>query len=241
MVEPATIGLPKSSATVIWKVWDPALGMAEIGPMIDGIHVAALAEMNLGSGYRFVGIDISQTALGTARSRGNVQRTFVHGTVLELPLASGTFDAAFSFGVAAYTADPEGSFAELCRVVKPNGLVGIWVYPKPRGLAGSLLNTIRATYRRTGPFFTNRIADLLVPFLPLLPTRSKVTLRNSTWKECRELGLVNIAPKRLVFPDTAEIHAWFARRDVRVVTVDEENPVTIWGRVPANTERTDGP
>jgi hypothetical protein len=131
--------------------------------------------------------------------------------------------------VLAYTASPEGSFAELCRVTRPGGLVGVWVYPRPRGLSGLLLRCTRGVCGLLGPWLQRRVADLIVPLLGLLPARSGLSLRNASWAECREVVLVNIAPARLAFPEPSEVRGWFTRHGVRVVDEDRAAPVTLWG------------
>jgi len=74
------------------------------------------------------------------------------------------------------------------------------------------------------------IADCIVPFLGLLPTRSKMSLANASWRQCREVVLVNIAPSQLYFPQEAEIEGWFAKNDVETVWRDDKAPVTLWGK-----------
>ena len=140
------------------------------------------------------------------------------------------YDIVFSFGVIAYTKDPEQSFSELCRICKPGGRVGIWIYPEPLGYKKFLFNFTKVICHYVGPFVTNRIADFIVPFLGLLPTRSKMNLANSSWKECREVILVNIAPERLAFFKRDIILSWFNKYKVQIEYEDRENPITLWGR-----------
>lgn len=70
----------------------------------------------------------------------------VWGNILQLPVATGTFDLAICTGVIHHTPDPERAFSECCRVVKPGGLF----YMKVRNLwspYGVLFHTYGAFLR----------------------------------------------------------------------------------------------
>jgi SAM-dependent methyltransferase len=70
----------------------------------------------------------------------------VWGNILQLPVATDTFDVAICTGVIHHTPDPEKAFSECCRVVKPGGLF----YMKVRNLwspYGVLFHTYGAFLR----------------------------------------------------------------------------------------------
>lgn len=48
--------------------------------------------------------------------------------ILELPFENYFFDIIFSDGVIHHTGDAKGAFIELCRCLKPGGLIGIYIY-----------------------------------------------------------------------------------------------------------------
>ena len=148
-----------------------------------------------------------------------------------LPLADDALDAALSFGVIAYTEDPEKALREIVRVVRPGGLVGLWVAPSRRDLLGRAFSLVRATCRALGPRATSLLADAIVPLLSLLPTRSGVSLRNATWRQCREVVLVNIAPPTLWLPELEEVRRLVTDAGLVDLREDAAHPVTIWARV----------
>lgn len=197
----------------------------------DGVHLAVLAEHG-GRQCEATGVDLSQAALDAAKARVAGDWRALRADVADMPLGEGTFDAAFAFGVLAYTEDPAHSFAELCRVVAPGGLIGVWFAPRRRGPLGWAFSAVRGLCRRLGPFLTRRVADLLVPILPLLPTRSKVSLANATWRQCREVVLVNIAPRTLHLLGEAEVERLFGSNGLSITWRDARNPITVWGRKP---------
>lgn len=195
----------------------------------DGVHLKVLEEINKTT-KKVYGIDISISALNLSRQHFEVSPNLVHGSIDELPFADSFFDTVFSFGVIAYTNNPKNTFRELVRVLKPNGQMGVWIYPKQEGIGGIAFSWVRKFCHLTGKTGTNLLANLIVPFLAWLPTRSKVSLSNSSWKACKEVVLVNIAPSQLFFPTQQEVEAWFSEFDLEIISSDMKNPITIWAK-----------
>jgi demethylmenaquinone methyltransferase/2-methoxy-6-polyprenyl-1,4-benzoquinol methylase len=84
------------------------------------------------AGASVVGLDFSEQMLERAR-RKDAEVEWVQGDLLELPFEDESFDAAtVGFGVRN-VADLEGALAELRRVLRPGGRVGILEITKPRG------------------------------------------------------------------------------------------------------------
>ncbi len=197
----------------------------------DGVHIdAILNKSKLPEGSLVIGIDLVKSALDSSRQRGRTDCAFVQGDICKLPFRDGQFDIIYSFGVLAYTDTPFNSFSELCRVTRSGGYIGIWIYPKRGGLSGFLFSLVRRVCRASGPIGCRLIADCIVPFLSLLPTRSKITLANANWRQCREVVLVNIAPDQLQFPDLAEVENWFNSNDTVIFSRDDSEPITLWGK-----------
>lgn len=197
----------------------------------DGMHAFALELGGYFDEHKYVGLDISIEALRIAKGRlADKSHVFVQGDVGQLPFVDQSFDVVFSYGVLAYTESPEKSFKELLRVLKPGGLVGVWMYPKTRSLGFRLFSMVRKICKVTGKGGTNLIANCIVPFLGLLPTSSHLSLRNATWKQCREIVLVNIAPTHLQFFEFKEIQKWFNNEGIEITDEDYETPIAIWGR-----------
>ena len=169
------------------------------------------------------------SALLASQKRGRRRWTFIQGDVGKLPFKDTQFDVVFSFGVLAYTEYPFLSFTELCRITRPGGYIGIWVYPKIGGLGGVLLAFVRKICHLTGSIGCRLIADVIVPFLGFLPTRSKLSLANASWRQCREVVLVNIALSQLYYPEPSEVEDWFVKNNVKIISRDDTAPITLWG------------
>lgn len=143
--------------------------------------------------------------------------------------ANESFDAVFSYGVLNYTDRPGDSFRELIRVLKKGGLLGIFVSNREGGALGFLYNAVRWICRITGEPGTRLIANALVPFLGFLPTQSKVSLANASWRHCREVAQVNITPDKRFFFRRSDISDWFEEYQLETIVEFEDSPLTFWG------------
>jgi 2-polyprenyl-6-hydroxyphenyl methylase / 3-demethylubiquinone-9 3-methyltransferase len=71
-------------------------------------------------GYRHVGVDVRRAGLEQAAARGVAALT---GDVTALPLATGCADVVVAGELLEHVADMPGAVAELCRVLRPGGLL----------------------------------------------------------------------------------------------------------------------
>ena len=170
------------------------------------------------------------TALRLSGKQANEEWRFTQADIGNLPFKAERFDIVFSYGVLAYTNNYISSFAELCRVTKEGGLIGVWFCPKNNEILNGLLHFTRTVCKIGGTSFTSLIANFIVPFLGFLPTSSKINLSNSSWKQCREVVMVNLAPTNLVFLDEAKVHRLFNENHIQILSIKNNPPITIWGR-----------
>jgi demethylmenaquinone methyltransferase/2-methoxy-6-polyprenyl-1,4-benzoquinol methylase len=101
------------------------LGMSAIDVATGTGKVAATLGDVVGESGHVLGVDVSPGMIGRAQRgygrRGNLR--FVVGDALALPASDGAFDAAtIAFGMRNLP-DYRQGFAEMCRVVRPGGLV----------------------------------------------------------------------------------------------------------------------
>ena len=84
------------------------------------------------AGATVTGLDFSERMLDRARSK-SAGIEWVHGDLLALPFADGSFDAAtVGFGVRNVE-DLESGLRELARVLRPGGRLGCLEITRPRG------------------------------------------------------------------------------------------------------------
>jgi SAM-dependent methyltransferase len=81
------------------------------------------------AGARVVGVDLSAAVEKAAALCADLPHVaIVQADLLDLPLAEGAFDLAFSIGVLHHSPDPRRAFAEVAARVKPGGRLAVWLY-----------------------------------------------------------------------------------------------------------------
>ena len=101
-----------------------------------GRHVYNAAQF----GAEMVGVDVSDAIESTHQNT----RALVNVHLVR----PGAFDFAYSIGVLHHLPDPERGFRSLVPVVKPGGVLFIWVYSKSRPIVNFLLESVRRVTTR---------------------------------------------------------------------------------------------
>jgi SAM-dependent methyltransferase len=100
-------------------------------------------------GAEVVGVDFSEAIEAAARNTAGLGGVdLVQADLYHLPFQDAVFDFAYSIGVLHHLPDPEGGFRALLPLVKPGGLVMIWVYSSTRRALNAALETARTVTRR---------------------------------------------------------------------------------------------
>jgi SAM-dependent methyltransferase len=149
----------------------------------DGVDLSQLA---LDPACEVIGVELSSGGVATtlARSRGLEGAHVVQGDLLKLPVASRTFDAAYSYGVVHHTPDPPRAVREIARTLKPGAPLLFYVYEdfSDRSwiwrAALSVANSARVVTTRMPPAVLMRICRLLSPVVYALCT---VPSRHFRW------------------------------------------------------------
>ena len=101
------------------------------------------------SGARVVGVDLSAAVdKAAALCAGLPDVTIVQADLLDLPLAEGIFDVAFSIGVMHHSPDPRRAFAQVAARVRPGGRLAVWLYRRNTWPQEWLNATLRAVTTR---------------------------------------------------------------------------------------------
>lgn len=117
-----------------WRVLDVASGSGN----------AALAAARRGADV--VGVDYVPALLARGRQRAEAEGLaidFVEGDTESLPFPDASFDAVVSVFGAMFAPDHAKAFAELARVCRPNGRIGLATWT-PDGFIGELLKVVTA-------------------------------------------------------------------------------------------------
>lgn len=97
-----------------------------------------------GLGAHMVGIDLSAAIDVSARNTAHLPRvTLAQADIYRTPLAPESFDFVYAIGVLHHLPDPEAAFRCLAQLVKPGGVITIWVYSKHRRFTRWLLEFLR--------------------------------------------------------------------------------------------------
>ena len=228
--------IPTEKIKVAENFIKPIFDSAEFKPSMaldvgcgDAVHLEVVKALN--KNIKYEGIDISKSVIERLKRihQNDIQTSFSHGDALQLPYKDLSYDIVFSFGVLGYTKNPKKGFSEMVRVCKKGGKIGLWLYPKKKGLLGVIFNITRWISIHSHDFLKKRIADIIVPFLSFLPTQSGLNLSNANWKQCREVVMVNIAPENLIFFEEELILKWFDEHKIKVDINDKDNDITVWG------------
>ncbi|MBA2339120.1 MAG: methyltransferase domain-containing protein [Pyrinomonadaceae bacterium] len=111
-----------------------------------------ILEVGAGTGANFayysdeargVASELSREMLKRAREKKRPMRVHLAcNNAEQLPFADASFDAAFATLVFCSVASPQQAFAELRRVVRPEGRVVLLEHVRPEGLLGSLFDVL---------------------------------------------------------------------------------------------------
>jgi 2-polyprenyl-3-methyl-5-hydroxy-6-metoxy-1,4-benzoquinol methylase len=136
-----------------------------------GCGAGRFAEIALATGAEVTAMDLSQAVEACRRNLGDTTRlNVVQASIYEMPFRPGSFDFAYCIGVIQHTPDPKRSVLEICKMVKPGGQVGLWIYERDWK---SYLGTVGFKYllrpwtmkmsRQQVEDFTNRLERLCWP------------------------------------------------------------------------------
>jgi SAM-dependent methyltransferase len=145
-----------------------------------------LSQVALQPDCEVIGVELSSGGVATtlARTRGFDRAHVVQGDLLRMPIASHTFDAAYSYGVVHHTPDPARAIREIARTLKPGAPLLYYVYEEFSDrswlwrTALALANSARVVTTRTPPAVLMRVCRMLSPVVYATCT---LPSRHFTW------------------------------------------------------------
>jgi SAM-dependent methyltransferase len=133
-------GTTRSRDTLIEKTgWD--LAQLRGATVLDaGCGMGRFAEVCLDAGAEVHAVDLSVAVDAASRNLGGRRVHLYQADIMNLPFQPGSFDYVYSIGVLHHTPDTRAAFLRLAGLLKPGGMIAIWVYgPRLRWLVGSRL------------------------------------------------------------------------------------------------------
>jgi SAM-dependent methyltransferase len=187
-----------------------------------------------------VGIDVrpeavEQSRAGAAR-RGIANARFEIGSAYDLPFPDDSFDAAFSHAVLLHLRDPARALAEMRRVLRPKGVVGVctadWgavlICPLTPLLEQYLALRIRVRRYSGGDPFVGRTQRLLLGNAGFARTEAGATVTSAgTPEETRERAAFHQAQLKGL-ARTALTEGWIDQPTVDAMVADLE----MWAEQP---------
>jgi SAM-dependent methyltransferase len=145
-----------------------------------GCGTGRYMEIAADRGAEVIGVDLSYAVEAAYRNMG--RRPNIHvvqADVFRLPFRTSTFDAVYSIGVLHHTTSTRDAFLCLPPLLKPNGVIAIWVY-EWAGDYSAYLDRVR---RVTSRLPKRLLYGLCWVAVPLLHALLKVpVLRRLAWR-----------------------------------------------------------
>lgn len=179
-----------------------------------GVGTGRFAEVAAGLGARVVGIDLSRAAEVAHQNLGD-RALIAQADLFRTPFADETFDVVYSIGVLHHTPDTRAATEAIARLVKPGGILSIWVYQRRNGYR------LADVYRRITTRMDNRLLYRLsrlaahlqpVHKLPIVgrPLRFLLPVSGEEDVEWRVLDTFDwYAPTFQWKHSVAEVRGWF--------------------------------
>jgi 2-polyprenyl-3-methyl-5-hydroxy-6-metoxy-1,4-benzoquinol methylase len=117
-------------------------------------------------------IDLSSAVEACHVNLAGTEAVVSQASIYELPFAPATFDYVYCIGVIQHTPDPIKSIRALCKMVRPGGQIGLWIYALTwKSLVGTsgfkylLRPFVKRLAREKQIAFCHGLVDALYPLL----------------------------------------------------------------------------
>jgi ubiquinone/menaquinone biosynthesis C-methylase UbiE len=205
-----------------------------------GVGSGRFAEIAANHGGRVVGIDLSRAVEAAHENLGD-RALIAQADLFNLPFLDASFDVVYSIGVLHHTPDTAAAVRAIARLVKPGGILAIWVYQ------ARWTHTASDLYRRLTTRMDQRslyrLCTLLARLYPVqrlpivgLPLRILVPVSSQADPEWRVLDTFDWYAPRYQWKHTPlEVESWF--RDLGFESIEVLGPpVAVRGRRPEATD-----
>jgi SAM-dependent methyltransferase len=162
-----------------------------------GCGMGRYSAVALGLGAEVVAVDMSDSLIRVAEAaRSNPKLHPVEGDLLRPPFQKAVFDLAYSQGVLHHTSDTHAAFRAVAALVKPGGMLSVWLYGRAGRFADFASNPIRperqwiVAHRRLA-WWVVLIRHFFSDFVRVFTTRLPVPV---TYALCYPLTVLGAVP-----------------------------------------------
>lgn len=205
-----------------------------------GVGSGRFAEIAADQGARVVGIDLSRAVEAAHENLGD-RALIAQADLFNLPFRDASFDVVYSIGVLHHTPDTAAAVRSIARLVKPGGILAVWVYRKHWTRTASDL--YRRITTRMDERSLYRLCTLLARLYPLqqlpivgYPLRLLIPISSQADPEWRVLDTFDwYSPKYQWKHTQAEVVGWF--RELGFESIESLGVlVAVRGRRPSTAE-----
>lgn len=188
-------------------------------------------------GADVLGIDRSGAArMAVKQAEGFPNAAFAQADLANPPVRDAGFDLVYSIGVLHHSPDPAGIFARIARLVRPGGVLSVWVYRRNHWWQEKLNDWLR---RRALAMSTGNLERLCERFavlggIPLLRSTLNKVVNFSNHPDRRLRVCDNFdwySPRYQSHHEPDEVRGWFEKagfRQVRELPPQKVGPVYRW-------------
>jgi ubiquinone/menaquinone biosynthesis C-methylase UbiE/uncharacterized protein YbaR (Trm112 family) len=176
-------------------------------------------------GFKVIAIDYSSAVEQTAEAfRDDPDVLVCQASALELPIAEGVIDGAYSIGVLHHTPDPEAGVKEAFRVLKTDGWFGLNVYYQGGSYDLPMVTVLRKFFNFVKPVFgyapalfysycaawiSRPLCRLIRPLYPLFFRQVLPFMLLPDWKWTVLDTFDSVTPSYQSTHKTREVFEWF--------------------------------
>lgn len=171
-----------------------------------------IAEIIAEFGAFSVGLDLGEgVEIARARVGKYPNACIVQGDIMDPPFRSGVFEYIWSNGVIHHTPNTRLAFSKLARLLKKDGYLDIWVYPKKNFIWEILQKCIRIVTTRLPEPILEFFCYLAVPLLFVVPTFSRTRFPKNSWRECAQVIFDWYSPQYQTHHTVEEVKGWYIK------------------------------
>lgn len=127
---------------------------------------------------RLVAIDVSDAVDACHENLSPTEPLICQASIYEMPFPTSSFDYVYCIGVVQHTPDPAETIRALCKMVKPDGEIGLWIYERDwKSYIGTLgfkyaLRPIMSRLSRSHQYaISNTLVNLFFPVASISKSR----------------------------------------------------------------------